>query len=317
MDWAKLKLHVKNNNCLPVVGAGASRPHIPPAKDMAAELLRIEKMNTGDRDPFTDDRDQPLGDSEKRTLEDLAAVAEYLTVIHADGRYPKYVIAELVKNKCANPLFGEHDPHQALAALELPIYVTTNYDNRMRLALESRKKTVETAFCRWNEDLQKPAYTTCLDRGFQPTREKPIVFHLHGQMEIPESIVASEDDYLDFLAEMALQRRQDLQSDPTRPGARVPVLPPAIQNALATNLLLFVGYGVADTNFRVILRLLKTSLPSSRTTSITVQYGGGHREEVRQYLKQYFQWMLDLDVFWGSSEDFAKELTGKYNGPHG
>jgi hypothetical protein len=143
---------------------------------------------------------------------------------------------------------------------------------------------------------------------YEPTPDHPVVFHLHGQMEIPKSIVASEDDYLDFLVEMGRQKRQAFESDSSQPGAKRPMLPPAIQNALASKLLLFVGYGIADMNFRVILRGLKTSLRSTAVTSITVQYGGTEREEMKEYLKQYFQWVLDLDVFWGSSEEFAEQL---------
>jgi hypothetical protein len=303
MDWDKLRLNVENDNCVAVVGAGASRSHIPAAKEMAAQLLSTEA------NPFLDATGRPISDSEKKTAEDLSEVAQYLAVKHRQGDYPKFIIARLVREKCENPQWTQPvDPHRALAELNLPVYITTNYDNRMKLALQMQNKKVETAICRWSDTLQSEK--TCFDDGtYEPSAKHPVVFHLHGQMENPKSIIASEDDYLDFLVEMGRQKRQEFESDRSKQGAKRPMLPPVIQNALASKLLLFVGYGIADTNFRVILRGLKTALRSSAVTSITVQYGGSQRDEMKDYLQQYFKWMLDLDVFWGSSDDFARELV--------
>jgi hypothetical protein len=303
MDWDKLLLNLRNNNCVAIIGAGASRPHIPPAKDLADQLFKKEA------NPFLDKDGNPIADSDRKIVEDLAAAAQYLAVKHAQGDYPKFRIAEIIRALSIDVKWtAPVDPHQALAQLDLPIYITTNYDNRMKLALQLQNKNVETAICRWNDILLNEE--TCFDDGkYRPTPAHPVVFHLHGQMEIPKSLVASEDDYLDFLLEMGRQKQQNFKSGSKKRGGRATMLPPVIQDALATKLLLFVGYGIADTNFRVILRGLKTSLRSTAVTSITVQFGGGQREEVKSYLDQYFKHLLDLEVFWGSSDDFASQLA--------
>lgn len=44
-------------------------------------------------------------------------------------------------------------PPAVLADLNLPIYITTNYDHFMEEALKSRGKQPISDFCGWNEDL--------------------------------------------------------------------------------------------------------------------------------------------------------------------
>jgi SIR2-like protein len=58
-----------------------------------------------------------------------------------------------------------------------------------------------------------------------------------GYFEVPETMVLSESDYLDFMV-----RLQE----------KVPILPPEITIAVTTNTLLFAGYSLSDWNFRVL-----------------------------------------------------------------
>jgi len=69
-------------------------------------------------------------------------------------------------------------------------------------ALESRHKKPIKEFHIWNKRLKQlkeenggksPLEDT------QPTNETPLVYHLCGQTENPESIVITEDDYRDFI----------------------------------------------------------------------------------------------------------------------
>ena len=93
--------------------------------------------------------------------------------------------------------------------------------------------------------------------GFVPTPASPVVFHLHGRLSVPESLVLTEDDYLDFL--VTVSRDQKL-------------LPHQIKRAMAGASLLFIGYRLADWNFRVLHRgLVMAGEPSLRRLSVTVQ----------------------------------------------
>jgi SIR2-like protein len=64
--------------------------------------------------------------------------------------------------------------------------------------------------CKWNNSPKlKLTYFT---RGstFTPTVQTPIIYHLHGHKSVPESLVLTEDDYLDFLVAMSRDLRKFL-----------------------------------------------------------------------------------------------------------
>src|SRR5262249_50037914 len=117
---------------------------------------------------------------------------------------------------------------------------------------------------------------------------------------IPDSMVLTEDDYLDFL--VAISRDAQL-------------LPHRIQRAVAETSLLFVGYGLADWNFRVIHRgLVMNSEASLRRLSVTVQVDPVEAARVRfarEYLENYFD-AMKVRVFWGTAADFVAELGRRW-----
>ena len=80
------------------------------------------------------------------------------------------------------------------------------------------------------------------DPKFTPSPANPLVFHLHGHNQVPESLVLTEDDYLTFLVNMSSQQV---------------VFPPPVQCALAVDTLLFMGYSLSDWTFRVLIQTLR------------------------------------------------------------
>ena len=88
--------------------------------------------------------------------------------------------------------------HGLLADLPLPVYVTTAYDNYLVQALKTKNRDPRQELCRWNRFI--PEVESAFDeKGFKPTVANPVVFHLHGHDRAPESMVITEDEYLDFL----------------------------------------------------------------------------------------------------------------------
>jgi Caspase domain/SIR2-like domain len=88
--------------------------------------------------------------------------------------------------------------------LNLPIYITSNYDHFMEAALKSRGKRPISDFCRWNEDLAGYAKADNINskiyrHDYKPTPDNPLVYHLHGDIDYPHSIVLTERDYYDFV----------------------------------------------------------------------------------------------------------------------
>jgi hypothetical protein len=92
------------------------------------------------------------------------------------------------------------------------------------------------------------------------------------------------------------------------------MLPFRIRRAIKTTTLLFVGYGLNDLNFRVILRGLVSSLqPSGRQIHVAVQYDGGSNPSLLDYLEKYYEWTLQINVLWGTARDFCGELRERMN----
>jgi hypothetical protein len=287
-DWKILLRRIKDGRCTPFLGAGACFGVLPLGSDIAQGWTKEYKY--------------PLDDSS-----DLARVAQFLAVTK-DAMTPKELVLEQFQG-VTPPDFSEPDePHRALADLPLPVYMTTNYDDFMVQALKNRNKDPKRELCRWNSYLREllkdqPSIFES-EFGFSPSVANPLVFHLHGHDGLPESLVLTEDDYLDFLVNIS--RDQYL-------------LPPRIQQALAGTSLLFIGYRLADWSFRVLFRGLITSMePSLRRISVTVQLppkpiDGSDitQQRAQAYLDKYFD-KIDVRVYWGTAREFAAELRRRW-----
>ena len=244
-DWEILLRRIQDGKCTPFLGAGVNDGVLPLGSDIAQQ--------------WAEQFQYPLEDRY-----DLARVAQFLAVLHRDPMLPKRNFSRASKASALRILRPPDEPHSILAELPLPIYMTTNYDDFMFKALMSRGKDPRRELCRWNGLLKKPPSVFDVGTGFRPTSANPVVFHLYGHNEVPESLVLTEDDYLDFLVNIS--RQQDL-------------LPPRIQEALTGASLLFIGYRLADWDFRVLFRGLVTSKEGSlRRISVAVQLLPGAQE---------------------------------------
>jgi hypothetical protein len=235
--------------------------------------------------------------------DNLTRVAQFVAVIEEDEFVPRDEICNKIYelSKEITPKYFEvpDEPHGVLADLPLPVYITTNYDDFMVRALKSRGKTPNQEICRWNDCLMqyKP-----MSADFIPTPEKPLVYHLHGCYEIPESLVLTEDDYLDFLVAISMEQNR---------------LPPLIQEAFTRTSLLLLGYKITDWDFRVLFRILAGYLGRSLSRKhISVQLVPGNvsehqKERAQKYLDRYFA-DLHIQVYWQDCREFASELKTRW-----
>lgn len=237
-------------------------------------------------------------------MDDLARVAQYLAITRADAMDCKEELLRRWFRKVQAPNFNSCDSALGLLAkLPLSVYMTTNYDSLMVNALQSVGKTPHREVCRWNNHPSVRSRSSVWDknRGFRPTKDCPVVYHLHGIDEIYESLVLTEDDYVDFLVNIS--RRQEK------------VLPPFIQETFAATSLMFIGYRMNDWTFRVLFRGLISAVESGlRRISVAVQLPPETREPQRQnvqkYLDSYYGNMRTL-VYWGTATDFTLELRSR------
>jgi len=282
-DWNLLLRRIKDGKCTPFLGAGVCAEKIPVGSQIANEWAK--------------DYHYPMEDSN-----DLIRVAQFVAVT-VDHMTPKEKMCEKINEvlKEIPPKYFEtsDEPHGVLADLPLPVYITTNYDDFMVKALKSRDKTPIQEICRWNKCTMQSKRTSS---DFDPTPEKPLVYHLHGCYKIPESLVLTEYDYLDFLA--AISRNKKL-------------LPSRIQKAFTDSSLLFLGYRIADWDFHVLFRILAGYLEiSTKRKHLSVQLVPGNipeaqKEKAQEYLDQSFK-ELDIHVYWQDCREFVKELRTRW-----
>lgn len=288
IQWKVLVDSVRKGECTPLLGAGACVPTLPTGSQLARELAS--------------EFHYPLADHE-----DLARVTQFLALSSGDVKFPKQEILERIR-KCGYPDFSGSEPHHALASMPLPVYLTTNYDDFMVRALGDAGKEPRRDYCRWRPDLTTQPTVWQNEPAYKPAVASPLVYHLHGCDALAESLVTTEDDYLEFIYNIAKSGSMTKTVDRTWE-----IFPPSVMRAISTTCLLFLGYRLADWNFRVIFRWLVLSLHKMQTRlKVAVQLVPGEDTALQQagqeYLNRYFKDMFDVVVFWGTAQDFVGEL---------
>ena len=278
---------INKGECTPFLGAGACHGMLPLAKDIAEDWAK--------------EYEYPMKNSS-----DLPRVAEFLAVDLEDAMLPKDLIVEQFEKFETSEAKEAEESREALrslARLPLPLYITTNYDYSMEEALKKEKKNVRTEYLRWNDFLKKSLEPSILDSDFVLTKDNPVVFHFHGHINVKQSLVLTEGDYLDFLKNIT--KCPDL-------------IPTAIQTALATTSVLFLGYRLTDLNFLVVFHGILSSLGfSAKQQHISVQlvpedeivkpYIKAEKDRVEKYLDSYFK-RYKIRISWVKCCDFIKKL---------
>ncbi|HYW43092.1 MAG TPA: SIR2 family protein [Bryobacteraceae bacterium] len=278
-DWDDLLANIRAGACTPFIGAGASIPPLPLGSQLAQEWAEAYEY------PLADGRD-------------LARVAQYLSV-QKSPMFPKTLIVSRFQGLGPPDFQNPVEPHGLLADLPLPVYITTNYDDFMMRALKNRGKDPQREVCRWNREIQRlPSVLN--EPSYQPSVEQPLVFHLHGHTQLPRSIVLSEDDYIDFLMNLK--------------GA----IPPRVEGAFSDASVLFLGYRLADVNFRLLFRTvvhymeMATSYGHVSVQLLPEDIPKGKRQQALDYLNNYYE-KLRIHVYWGSCQKFTSELRNRWD----
>ncbi len=291
--WKRTVYQIKHLRCTPFIGAGASVEYVPVARDLA-KALALEYSY-----PFDDPGD-------------LARVSQFAAVGQGDRLFIKQKFADDMFANVSVPDFHAPDePYALLADLGLPIYLTTNYDDFMYEALKDRGCKPQRAICPWytNEPWEVEQANSLFQdaAGYDPGEKKPVVYHLHGHHGTPESLVLTEDDYIDFLVRVS--------SDPK-------LIPPVIRQSLASQMLLFIGYSLADSTFRVIFRWLISTRPrGAGAAHVSVQVPPSAKDakdaaddrplREQEYLEKYFA-EERISICWMTARAFSQELRRRW-----
>ncbi len=187
----------------------------------------------------------------------------------------------------------QKDPFLLLANLSLPIYLTTDFHGLLTNALRRAGCEPQIDYCRWNQKLIN--LPSVLRTGFEPTRQKPLVYHLHGWDGEPESMVLTEDDHYRFLMQCAQNAGKD--TDPVHGRVR---------RELSLASLLMLGYSLRSEEFRSLFWGLIDTRSDKKASVVEIHLKPSRVEQI--YLEKYLQKDHNLTVCWDDIHTYLQEL---------
>jgi TIR domain/SIR2-like domain len=176
--------------------------------------------------------------------------------------------------------------HRNVAALPFRFFLTTTPDDLLFNALtEAGKKPTRHYY-----SFRRARRT---DAAEPPTVAQPLVYHLYGHHEEPDSLVITETDLIDFLAKVILN---------------APPLDPLIRAELAkaSTTCLFVDLGFKDWYLRALLRAL--GLYGHQDTSIAVEDAEFFERSALHQTTIYFSASQAIQFHHETLDDFSTRL---------
>lgn len=314
--WPVLLQQISEGRCTPILGPGFNEALLGCPREIAQRWAETYHF--------------PMAPHQR---DDLPQVAQYLAIQQARV-FPRTELLKYLRNE----LWGRYgssladtmreaplmalltevgaqcraknaaDPHAVIASLPLPIFITTTPDNLLTEAIVAAKKDPQVEICPWNDDLAR--LPSVFDKKhkppYKPSVHEPLVYHLFGRLQDPDSLVLTEDDYFDYL--IGVTKNRDL-------------IPGAIRSALVNSSLLFLGFQIDDWDFRILFRSLMSQEGSGRRSdyahvAVQIDPEAGRLLEpkrARRYLERYF-FKADISIYWGRPEDFMRELKDLWKG---
>ena len=143
---------------------------------------------------------------------------------------------------------------RGLASLGFPIVITTNYDQLYEHALKQVTQQTENASSGSGSAPASGEFDKCVyspkstvrtkDCEQEPSTARPYLLKIHGDLDHPESIVITDEDYIQFVLRM---------------GDKHPYHP--VGKNVLTHLIkwptLFIGYRLSDYNLRLLFKTLR------------------------------------------------------------
>jgi hypothetical protein len=243
---------LKRGEVIPFLGAGASLSGRP--RDLEWDERSTGFLPTG-RDLaklLAGEAEFPSSDPHDR--EDLAKVASY----YLEQSDRPSLVARL--HEIFNRTYQVGEVHRFLANVPVPLLiVTTNYDDLIEQAFRAvdkpyhlvvhptESKELAGSVLWWKPGAAEPVSYPPAKLPLSVT-DTTIIYKMHGSIDRQEpkwdSFVISEEDYVDFLSRMTGQT----------------AIPARFMLHFRTRRFLFLGYGLADWNLRVVLKNLKSTL---------------------------------------------------------
>lgn len=293
--------------CTPVIGSGVAGEGILPSRESLADswaerwLMPIAGQNRADLAKVAQylsvrtAPDQPR--TEVRRQMRTALLKQYGERLPADVRLIKDLGALIrAVGKQRRQQMPDEDPFIALAAMRLPIYITTSWTSLLEDAITEAGGEPDVQYFDWQE---KRHDEKAID---EPDPDHPLVYHLFGSIDEPSSLVVTEDDYFAWLTEWI--KRVDNDDS----------IPDSVRIALTRRSLLFLGYRLDDWEFRVLFQSIKSfeGVRLSKAVHVGVQVSPENNviepEAAQDYLQKYFN-EDRVNVYFGTCQAFLADLS--------
>jgi len=189
---------------------------------------------------------------------------------------------------------AQDEPLPVLANLPFKTILTTSPFTFIEDALRAAGKSPRTEICRWRKELD--TIDSVIDAAYKPSAAEPLVFHLHGLDAYPDSLVLTEDDYLEFLVNVS-------QGQGNEAADRIPAL---VRKVLSDDLIV-LGFSLTNWAFRVLYAgLIKPNGKAEDRGVCCLQLAPSIAET--SYLEDYLQREAKFDIYWGELPQYAQEL---------
>ena len=224
---AEIAASVRAGQCILFLGAGVH--HAPPRAGFVYPARR--------RPPMGSALSRMLADESGFTklfphegASNLQRVALFYERQRSRAALISRIRSEVHEGRKPSPLL------RALARMKFPLVITTNYDQLFERALAAEQKEPRVA-------VYSPDRFT-MTRDYTPTPEQPFIFKIHGDIDAPESMVITDEDYIQFVMRMT-------DREPFNP------VPETFLYQLKRWPTLFLGYSLMDYNLRLLFKSLR------------------------------------------------------------
>jgi hypothetical protein len=233
--------YVSQGTCILFLGAGVHYPPSPNSRYSYPENERPPLGNAFSEQLLSQVKSTDRSSSESDT--NLQRVSQAFEI-----EFQRSLLVQEIKKA----VFAGKRPSsalKALARLNFPIVITTNYDQLFEQALREAGKNPFISVYKKNEEQREETVDYPFDEELRG--ERPFIFKMHGDIDTPESIVITEEDYIQFVLRMGEQQNFH------------PV-PETIRFYLRKWPTLFIGYSLKDYNLRLLVKTLRWKLDKAK-----------------------------------------------------
>jgi hypothetical protein len=315
--WEDLKVMMRDLRFTPVLGPGLADGILGSRQEIARRWVRRWQM--------------PIVSHGRNNL---AQVAQYLRVGHMPARVSAYLrdylrteIRERMENARGDDPFRDlpesliesdepHDairevgrrlrardigePYRVVAAMPVKTFVTTSWTDLLQDALREHKPPKDPIVAQFPWTNRVPEWTDT-EVTDAPTVQRPLVYHLFGRIDDPDSLVLTEDDYFEWLTAWIDKKL---------------VIPPVVRKALTNCSMLFLGYRLNDWDFRIVFQSIKSFAGGQRNrydhigVQLRPEAGVVEPEAAQRYLESYFG-DDRVNIFWADTRTFLDRLRAR------